>query len=157
MVEFRINTLIQKPVVTVVEAFLNPDNMLHYTRGLEKYEIISGGPNIPGSEMLLYFKEKGRIHTMTDILDSCVPGKEYISRVSGEAIEARVKINFEAAEEGTRMLLHWSGKGKIIFLKLFLPFLKGKIRRQAQAEFKMFGELVETIGVDFSAGIAPES
>ena len=139
-----------KPVATVVEAFLNPENMLHYTKGLEKYEIISGGPDIPGSEMLLYFREKGRMHTMTDILESCDPGKEYVSRVSGEAIEARVKINFEAVDDGTDMQLQWSGKGKIIILKLLLPILKGKIRRDAQAEFARFGKLVETLGTDFS-------
>ena len=94
---------------------------------------------------------------MTDTLLSCDPGKEYISRVEGDAIEATVRINFETVEEDTRIILHWSGRGKICFLKLFLPFLKGKIKRQAEAEFTRFAELVETFGVDFSRGIPQEA
>ena len=48
------------------------------------------------------------------------------------------------------MSLAWLGKGKLLFLKLLLPFMRGKIIMQATAELERFKELVETCGVDFS-------
>ena len=150
MVEFEAHTFIHKPVEIVVRAFLNPENMLYYTTDLVKYEVISGGADIAGSVMHLYYKNKGRTYKMEDTLEFCEPGKKYISTVSGEALKARVEINFTAEQGGTLMSLSWSGKGKVIFLKFFLRLLLGKIKRQALAELEKFAEMVETTGVDFS-------
>ena len=149
MVEFVIHTLISKPPEIVVPAFLNPDNMPYYTKDLEKIEIIRSEPELVGSVMHLHYRKKGRSYIMEDILEYCEPGRKYISRVSGDALTARVEISFEAEDPGTRMNLFWSGKGKMLLLKLFLPLIQGKIKHQAYLELERFRELVETFGTDF--------
>jgi hypothetical protein len=46
--------------------------------------------------------------------------------------------------------LAWSGKGKLLLLKLLFPFMRKKLITQAKAELERFKELVEIYGVDFS-------
>ena len=133
----------------MVPAFLNPDNMPYYTKDLEKIEIIRSEPELVGSVMHLHYRKKGRSYIMEDILEYCEPGRKYISRVSGDALTARVEISFEAAAQGTRMSLFWSGRGKVLFLKLLLPLIQGKIKHQACLELERFRDLVETFGTDF--------
>lgn len=151
MVRFEIETIIHSPLGTVLEAFRNPGNMLHYMTGLERYDIISGGPDEAGSEMHLYYKEKDRTHMMRDICEFCEPGKRYVSKVEGDAIRARVDIHFNEEEGGIRMKLNWSGKEKILLLKLLLPLMRGRIKKQALAELEAFGRLVEKYGADFTS------
>jgi uncharacterized membrane protein len=153
MVEFEIDIQIHKPVETVLEAFLDPDNMPYYTTDLEKVEIVKEEPGLVGSVMYLHYKKKGRSYIMEDKLEYAEHGKKYISQVSGDALTARVEIGFHVVDPGkTKMNLCWSGKGKVLFLKLFLPFLRRKIIYQARHELEKFRELIETTGSDFSKG-----
>ena len=125
--------------------------MPYYTTDLEKIEIIKEEPGLVGSVMHLHYKKKGRSYIMKDKLEHSEPGRKYISRVSGDALTARVEISFLAIDPGkTKMNLCWSGKGKVLFLKLFLPLIRRKIINQARLELERFSELVETIGPDFS-------
>jgi hypothetical protein len=47
------------------------------------------------------------------------------------------------------MTLIWSGKGNFP-VRLILPFMRGRMIRQAEAELDKFRKLVETKGGDFS-------
>ena len=67
-----------------------------------------------------------------------------------EALIVHVETTFYSIGNGTKVSLAWLGKGKLLFLKLLLPFMRGKIIMQATAELERFKELVETCGVDFS-------
>lgn len=77
-------------------------------------------------------------------------GKKYVSQVLSEALIVHVETTFCSVGNGTKMSLAWSGKGKILLLKLLLPFMRKKIITQAKAELERFKELVETCGVNFS-------
>lgn len=80
----------------------------------------------------------------------CDPGKKYISEMTGDALTANVETTFNSFEEKTEMVLRWSGKGKSLFLKLLLPFLRKKIIKHAKKDLETFKTLVEEKGVDFS-------
>ena len=150
MVEFEIYILIHKPVEMVLQAFLNLENMPYYTTDLERIEVIKDEPELVGSVLHLHYRKKGRSYVMEDKLEYCEPGKIYISRVTGDVLSAIVEISFDASDPGkTKMNLSWSGQGKVLFLRLFLPLIRGRIKRQARIELEKFKELVETFGVDF--------
>ena len=74
------------------------------------------------------------------------PGKRYVSQVSGEALDARVETAFVPSGSGTDMTLRWSGKGKVLLLKLLMPLLRGKMTRGARSELETFNQLVELRG-----------
>ena len=87
---------------------------------------------------------------MKDRLEHCEPGKKYVSQVLSEALIVHVETTIYSVDNGTKMSLAWSGKSKLLFLKILLPFMRGKIITQATAELERFKELVESCGFDFS-------
>ena len=151
MVEFEINTVINKSVKIVVEALMNPDNFVHWQTDLVKFEVIERKPGEVGSIAHLHYSQKGRSYIMEDKMIYCEPGKKYVSEVSGDAIYAKVETTLQPMGEKTKINLQWSGKGKIFLLKLLLPLIKGKMIRQSKKELETFKHLVETRGSDFSS------
>ena len=80
----------------------------------------------------------------------CEPGKKYVSEVSGDVISAKVETTLQSMGNKTKINLKWSGKGKILVLKLLLPLMKGKMIKQSEKELETFKNLIETIGSNFS-------
>ncbi|UCH89486.1 MAG: hypothetical protein JSV49_02220 [Thermoplasmata archaeon] len=150
MTDFEISTVINQPVDIVVAALMNPDNFVHWTTDLEKFEVVKRKPGEVGSIAKLYYVQKGKMYIMEDKLIYCEPGKKYISEVTGDALSARVETTLNSIGGKTEMRLQWSGKGKIFLLKLLLPMLKGKMIKQAKKELETFKHLVESRGSDFN-------
>lgn len=50
----------------------------------------------------------------------------------------------------TGVTIEWSGQGKILILKLMLPFLRRGFMRQCEQELEIFKNLVETRWSNFS-------
>ncbi|MFH1049365.1 MAG: hypothetical protein V1779_00380 [bacterium] len=149
MTTFKVNTIINQPSEIVVQALMNPDNFPFWTTDLEKFEVISGKPGEVGSIGILHYSQKGRPYTMEDKLIYCIPGKKYISEVNGDVIFAHVETTLLSSGNTTEMSIVWSGKGKPLFLKLLLPFVRKKMIKQSKSELEKFKNLVETKGVDF--------
>ena len=70
---------------------------------------------------------------MEDKLLYCEPGEKYISQVTGDVITAQVETTLHSLGNETEMKVIWTGKGKILFLKLLLPLLRGKMIKQSKA------------------------
>ena len=149
MTDFRISVLIKKPIKTVYQAFIDPDNMVKWTTDLEKFEIVKGKFGEIGATARLYYRQKGRINIMEDKLEYIEPGQKLISTVTGEGLTARVETNFKDSNGSTEVVIHWSGKPNRFLLKLLLPFLKNKIKKAARDELNKFKNLVEQYGAKF--------
>ena len=150
MMEFEVNTVINKPINIVVDALMNPDNFVHWQTDLEKFEVIERTPGEVGSIAHLHYSQKGRSYIMEDKMIYCEPGKKYVSQVSGDIITAKVETTLQSMDEKTKISLKWSGKGKIFLLKILLPFMKGKMIKQSKQELDAFKHLIETRGRNFS-------
>ena len=150
MVKFEISIDINKPPDIVDSALMKPENWVYWTTDLKEFEVVSEKPGKVGSVARLHYEEKGKEHIMEDVLEYADPGKKYISRVSGPALSAKVTTTLEQIKDGTRLSIAWSGSGKKLIVKLFLPLLGGKIKTQAQKELELFKNLIETYGADFN-------
>ncbi len=149
MTEFEIHTTINAALQTVVDALQNPDNAVYWTTDLERFETIVKTPDLVGSVAKLHYKQNGKSYVMEDRMLYCEPGKKYVSQVTGDALTAIVETTLTFKDNATGMSIHWSGKGKIVFYKLLLPFLKKKMIEQSQKELETFKRLVETMGSNF--------
>lgn len=149
MTSFKASIVIDRPVDVVVQALMNPDNFPYWQTDLERFEVVKLRPGMVGSVGRLHYSQKGRSYVLEDRMISCEPGRRYVSQVTGEAITARVETTLTPLGNKTEMTLMWSGKGKMLLLKLLLPLLRGKMMRQSRAELATFKELVETRGSDF--------
>ena len=77
--------------------------------------------------------------------------KKYVSQVSGDITTAKVETTLQSMGNKTKINLKWSGKGKILLLKLLLPLMKGKMIKQSEKELETFKNLIETRGSNFSS------
>ncbi|MDB4582316.1 SRPBCC family protein [Draconibacterium sp.] len=149
MPKFRIQVIINKPVELVYQGYINPDNMLHWTKDLEKFEVIKGKPMEIGSIALLHFNKNGRTHIMEDKLEFIEAEKKIVSCVAGGGLKARVQTNFVRLAKNTVLTLIWNGKGNNLIVRFVLIILRGKIRKQALSELNEFKLLVEKFGTVF--------
>lgn len=151
MTSFEITATVAAPVKTVDEALRRAENARHWIKHLERFEVIKQTPELVGSIGRLHYFENGRRYVMEDRMVEAEPGRRYVSMVSGEAIEARVETLLRAIPEGTEITVRWSGRGKIQPLKLLMPLLRRRMRRQAREELETFALLVEARGADFDS------
>ena len=154
MTTFTISTIINQPIEIVIKALMNPDNFPYWTTDLEKFEVIEGKLGEVGSIGHLHYYKKGRSYVMEDKLIYCEPGKKYVSKVSGDALTARVETTLYSSGNETEMNVTWSGKGKKLFLKLLLPLLRAKLIKQSISELEIFKKLVEIKGINFGDQLA---
>lgn len=150
MITFKVSTVIDEPIDIVIKALMNPDNFPYWTTDLEKFEVIKGKTGEVGSIGRLHYVQKGRSYVLEDKLIYCEPGKKYVSQVSGDALTANVETTLHSTGNRTEMSITWSGKGKVIILKLLLPVFRSRMIKQSRAELETFKKLVETRGIDFS-------
>jgi len=150
MVDFTIEEVINQPKDVVYKAFFNPENMIFWTKDLEKIEIISGNIDESGSKAVLHFIRDGKRYRMEEELIESLPGYKYVTRVSGDYITATLEIILEEADKDTVFKVHYSGKGNSISLKIRLLFKKKKMRQILSNELKTFKELVENRGSEFN-------
>ena len=141
---------INKPPGIVNQAYTNQENMTHWMRHLERFEVVKGNSAEAGALARLHFKKKDRSYIMEDELLETEPGKRYKSRVTGQGIIAEVETLFEPLDKGTLITIKWTGRSKAAFFNLVLYLLRGRTRREATSELIEFKKLVETSGVNFS-------
>jgi ligand-binding SRPBCC domain-containing protein len=68
MTEFRIKIRINRPMDVVWQAYIDPENMLYYTRFLEKVVSIKGKFGEIGSIAHLHYLEDGKSYIFEDKL-----------------------------------------------------------------------------------------
>ena len=150
MVDFIIKEIINQPKDIVIKAFLNPDNMIFWTKNLENYEVISGNPGEIGSIAILHYLEKGKRCEMKGELIECEPGKRYVSKVTGETITAIIETVLNDIGKDTEIIINWSGKSNNVLTNSILSLMKNRMIYQSQSELKFFKNLVEKRGVHFN-------
>jgi carbon monoxide dehydrogenase subunit G len=141
----RNSIYINRSPEVVAGVLLDPSKVILWTSDLEKFEVISKEPGLVGSKARLHYIEGSRRYVMEDHLLEVDPNRRYLSRVSGDAIDAKVETFLKPAGAGTQMEVHWTGNGKHLLLKLILPFMQKNIARQAQKDLEKLKELVESI------------
>ncbi len=149
MTSFEVSTIIRKPVELVVAALMDPDNMPFWTKHLERFEVLKGTAGQAGALGRLHYIQNGRRYVMQDEMIEAEPGRRYLSRVSGDAIEALVETRLVPAGDQTKLTIRWSGRGLVVPLKWMLPFLRRQMVRQSKQELETFRSLVETRGSRF--------
>jgi len=149
MAQFKISTFINRPIEIVYQAFVDPDNMLKWTKDLESYEIVKGKFGEIGATIHLHYNHRGHKYVMVDKLEYLDPGKTIKSRVIGGGLNACVESTFIPKNNETELIMLWNGKWNNIIVTLILAILKKRIKKGAKSELNKFKELVEKYGAKF--------
>jgi uncharacterized membrane protein len=150
MVSFKITTKINQPITIVWKAFINPDNMLHWTKYLEKVEIVKGEFGEIGALSRLHYLEKGKAYTLEDKLLAFEEGKRIVSEVSGQGMKIILETTLAPVDGSTNVSMHWTGTSNSFFMRIALWLIQNRISKHALNELLHFKSLVEVHGEVFS-------
>jgi uncharacterized membrane protein len=153
MVKFKITTSINKPPEIVWNAFIDAQNMLHWTKYLEKVEVVKGKFGEVGATAHLHYLEKGRSYILEDKLLGYEEGKRILSQVSGQGMNIEVETILNALPNDTNISMTWNGTSKSFMVRFMLRLMQKKIAKQAKAELEHFKSLVENYGAKFPNNI----
>jgi hypothetical protein len=141
----RASVKIERSPEQIAYVLLDAEKAVLWTTDLEKFEVLSRPPGLVGSKARLHYLQGDQRYVMQDELLLVEPNRRYLSRVSGDAIEAEVETLLTPINSGTRVDVRWTGKGKHVILRLLLPFMRGSITRQTQNDLVKLKKLVESI------------
>ena len=140
----RSSITIDRSPQEVASVLLDAEKAVLWTSDLKRFEIVSRPPGIVGSKARLHYEQGGREYIMEDELLEYEPDRRFLSRVTGDAIEAEVETILHPTDGGTRVQVRWSGSGKPLIVRLMLPFMRRSIKRQTDADLSKLKELIES-------------
>jgi hypothetical protein len=135
---------IHKPPEDVAEVLLDAEKAVLWTTDLERFEVLERPPGLVGSRARLHYKQGNSRYVMEDELLQVDPNRRYLSRVTGDAIEAEVETILKPVDGSTEVNVRWIGNGKPILLRLLLPFMRRSIARQTRKDLLKLKSLVES-------------
>lgn len=134
---------IECPPWEVAAVLLDPEKAVLWNSDLEQFEVLTEAPGLVGSRARLHYVQNGVSYVMEDELLAVEPNRRYLSRVTGDALEAEIETLLLPTNGGTEVTLRWSGTGRPLLLRLMLPFMRRTIARGIAADLAKLRDVVE--------------
>lgn len=94
---------IDRPPEDIAAVLLDAEKAVLWTSGLERFEVITRPSGLAGSRARLHYKEGDKRYVMEDELLQVEPNYRYLSRVTGDAIEAEVETILKPFDGSTQV------------------------------------------------------
>jgi len=141
----RASVKIDRPPEDIEAVLLDAEKAVLWTSDLERFEVVARPAGLVGSRARLHYKQGNSRYIMEDELLQVEPKRRYLSRVTGDAIEAEVETVLTPISGGTQVSVRWSGSGKPLLLRLLLPFMRTSIARQTRKDLMKLKAVVECV------------
>ena len=140
----KVTVTINRPVETVWDKLMNPDNLRFWLTGFVSAEHISGEEGKPGSVSKLKFLERGKEMEIKETAISIKPKQQYTFRMEHTSFENEVDIRLISFGSRTEMIQTVHFIPKQFFMKLMMALFKGAMKKRTENELIRFKNFVET-------------
>jgi len=136
--------VIDKPVKEVWEFFKNPDNLILWLSGFQKFEHISGIPGTVGAKAKHHFIERGKKLVLDGELTEVVEGKRIIGILDSSMMSNNVTNNFtDLGNDQTEVSISSDTQFKGFLWKQIGPLMKGEFKRRQEKDLQTLKQLLE--------------
>jgi len=139
----KVTITINHPVETVWDKLMNPDNLKFWLTGFVSAEHVSGEQGKTGAISKLKFKERGKEMEVIETATAIKPNQQYSSTMTGRAFTVNTDIRLISFGHRTEMIQTVEFFPKQFLMKLFMPFIKGAMKKRTESELIRFKNFVE--------------
>ncbi|MCO6477540.1 MAG: SRPBCC family protein [Phaeodactylibacter sp.] len=111
--------------------------------GLKKVEPLEGTPGKAGFVANYIFEERGRKVIFHEEVTVVEPYNFFQQKMEGGGLATEGKVHFQEQQGDTRILMKNKVWGKSLLMKLFLPLMKGMMKRRQMNDLQNLKLLVE--------------
>jgi carbon monoxide dehydrogenase subunit G len=140
----KVSVTINQPVETVWDKLMNPDNLKFWLTGFVSVEHISGDYGKTGSVSKLKFLERGKEMEVTETAVLVKPNQQYTFNMTSTAFDIDTDIRLISFGNRTEMIQTVQFFPKQFLVKLFMPLIKGAMKKRMENELIRFKNFVET-------------
>ena len=136
--------IIHKPVKEVWEFFKNPDNLVRWLSGFQKFEHISGVPGTVGAKAKHHFLERGKELILDGELTEVVEKKRIIGILDSSMMLNTVTNSFnDLGNQQTEVSISSDTQFKGFLWKQIGPLMKGEFKKRQERDLQTLKELLE--------------
>ena len=142
--KYTTEVVINLPREEVIKKLDNAENMKHWQRGLQGYELLEGTPGKPGAKMKLDYKMGKREMSMTETITKNEFPSEFHANYDTKGVHNIQKNYFHEVDGSTTK---WVSESEFQFagfgMKLLGWLMPGAFKKQSQKyldDFKAFAE-----------------
>ena len=136
--------IINKPVKEVWDFFKNPDNLILWLSGFQKFEHVSGIPGTVGAKAKHHFLERGKELILDGELIEVTEEKRIIGILDSSMMSNKVTNNFNVlGNDQTEVSLSSDTQFKGFLWKQIGALMKGEFKRRQESDLQTLKHILE--------------
>ena len=136
--------MINRPVKEVWDFFKNPDNLVRWLSGFQKFEHVSGTPGTVGAKAKHHFLERGKELVLDGELTEVVEEKRIIGILDSSMMLNKVTNSFtDMGNDQTEVSLSSDTQFKGFLWKQVGPLMKGEFKKRQEKDLQTLKDLLE--------------
>ena len=136
--------VINKPVKEVWDFFKNPDNLILWLSGFQKFEHISGIPGTVGAKAKHHFIERGKELILDGELTEVINEKRIIGILDSSMMLNNVTNNFtDLGNDQTEVSISSDTQFKGFLWKQIGPLMKGEFKKRQEKDLQTLKQVLE--------------
>lgn len=136
--------IINKPVKEVWDFFRNPDNLIRWLSGFQKFEHISGIPGTVGERAKHHFLERGKELILDGELTEIIHEKRITGTLDSSMMLNTVTNSFnDLGNQQTEVTISSDTQFKGFLWKQIGPLMKGEFKKRQEKDLQTLKELLE--------------
>ena len=135
---------INKPLKEVWDFFKNPDNLIRWLGGLQKFEHVSGIPGRVGAKAKHHFLERGKELILDGEITEVIEQKRIVGILDSSMMLNKVTNSFnDLGKDQTVVTISSDTQFKGFLWKQIGPLMKGEFKKRQEKDLQTLKEILE--------------